>query len=93
MKVILNPVQAEPVLRQAEPSVRHRLKAALAKLGQDPSGRRNALDVKRLAVDAAQPIYRCRVGQWRIVFTVDTAVVVLKVFHRSEGYGWLADMD
>lgn len=37
-------------------------------------------------------MYRARVGDWRIAFTVDKAIVVLRIFHRSEGYGWLADM-
>lgn len=53
----------------------------------------NRLDVKRLDGDPGQPMYRLRVGEWRLAFTVDSAVVVLRIFHRSEGYGWLADME
>jgi mRNA-degrading endonuclease RelE of RelBE toxin-antitoxin system len=90
--ILLDPDDAAPVLRSAAPETKRKLKAALRALGDDPSGITNNLDVKRLDVDAGQPIYRVRIGEWRIAFTVDQAVVVLRIFHRSEGYGWLADM-
>ena len=93
MRIILGPRQAAPALRAADPAVRRRLKAALRALAEDPSGRKRSLDVKRLDADAGQPIYRLRVGDWRIAFTLDKDLVVQRVFHRSEGYGWLADMD
>ncbi|MBI4394344.1 MAG: type II toxin-antitoxin system RelE/ParE family toxin [Euryarchaeota archaeon] len=72
--------------------MKRRLKKALRGLAEDPSGISNALDVKRLDADPAQPMYRLRVGEWRIAFTLDRDVVVLRIFHRKDGYGWLADM-
>lgn len=93
MKVLLDHVHAAPVLRQADPGVRRRLKHALRLLAQDPTGRSARLDVKRLDADAGQPIYRLRVGEWRIAFTLDRDIVVLRLFHRSEGYGWLGDLE
>jgi mRNA-degrading endonuclease RelE of RelBE toxin-antitoxin system len=92
LNVLLDPVHAAPVLQRLPPQVKRKLKAALRLLGQDPSGMTTGLDVKRLDADLGQPMYRARVGEWRIAFTVDRDVVVLRVFHRSEGYGWLADM-
>lgn len=92
MKVLLDPVQAAPKLRSLAPATKRRLKAALRLLAQDPSGLTNRLDVKRLDTEPGQPIYRLRAGEWRLAFTLDADVVVLRVFHRSEGYGWLADM-
>lgn len=93
MKVVLDERLAVARLRVAEPSVRRRIKAALQKLAEDPSGIRGRLDVKRLDVDAGEPMYRMRIGEWRIAFTVDrTTLVVLRIFHRSEGYGWITDM-
>ncbi len=86
-------MHAAPVLKAVEPTVRRRLRHALRLLAKDPGGLSSKLDVKRLDVDAGQPMYRLRVGEWRIAFTVDSAVVVLRIFHRSEGYGWLADME
>ena len=93
MKVLLDPVHAAPVLRHIAPDVRKRLKHALRLLSKDPSGRLHRIDVKRLDVDAGPPMYRARIGDWRIAFTVDDALVVLRVFHRDDGYGWLQDMD
>lgn len=92
MKVLLDPRHAAPALRRLAPEPRRRLKAALRLLGEDPSGLTNNLDVKRLDAEPGQPMYRLRVGDWRVAFTVDEDVVVLRIFHRGEGYGWLADM-
>jgi mRNA-degrading endonuclease RelE of RelBE toxin-antitoxin system len=92
LNVLLDPVHAAPALRRLPPTTKRRLKAALRLLGQDPSGTSNGLDVKRLDADPGPPMYRVRVGEWRIAFTVDKDVVVLSILHRSEGYGWLADM-
>jgi len=93
VKVVLDAAHAATVLRHMEPGVRRRLKRALSLLADDPSGRSARLDVKRLESDREQPIYRLRVGDWRIAFTVLDKVYVLRVFHRDEGYGWLVDMD
>lgn len=92
MKVLLDLRHAAPTLRHMAPQPRRRLKAALRLLAADPSGLSNNLDVKRLDVDPGPPMYRLRVSDWRIVFTVDQDLFVLRVFHRSDGYGWLADM-
>ena len=93
MKVRLDPTHAAPALRSTPSSAKRRLKEALRRLGQDPSGRSTGLDVKRLDTEPGQAMYRLRVGDWRIAFTVDKEVVVLRVFHRSDGYGWIADME
>jgi mRNA interferase RelE/StbE len=92
VKVLLDPGHAAPALQRLPPGTKRRLKSALRALGQDPSGISNRLDVKRLDAEPGQPIYRLRVGDWRIAFTIDRDVVVLRIFHRREGYGWLADM-
>lgn len=93
MKVLLHPVQAAPALRRLPPETKKALRAALRSLAKDPSGLSNGLDVKRLDADAMQPIYRLRIGDWRIAFTLDSALIVFRIFHRAEGYGWLQDME
>ena len=93
MKVLLDPTHAAPILRSLAPEVKRRLRSALRLLAKDPSGQTTKLDVKRLETEPGQPMYRLRVGDWRIAFTVDQAVVVLRIFHREAHYGWLADMD
>lgn len=92
MKVVLDPQRAAPALRTAAPATRRRLRKALRVLAEDPSGTTTGLDVKRLDTGPGQAMYRLRVGDWRIAFTVDDALVVLRIFHRRDGYGWLADM-
>ena len=93
VKVVLDASQAAPALRTAAPEVKKRLRAALRLLAKDPSGISTKLDVSRLDTDPGQPMYRLRVGDWRIAFTVDDDLVILRVFHREEKYGWLAEMD
>ncbi len=79
-------------MRGMPPQPKKQIKKALRLLGEDPSGLSNQLDVKRLDTQPGQPMYRLRVGNWRIAFTVDEDVVVLRIFHREQGYGWLQDM-
>lgn len=93
MKIRLDLDQAAPALRTAAPETKRQLRAALRLLAKDPSGISTQLDVTRLDTEPGQPMYRLRVGDWRIAFTVDEEIVVLRVFHRKTKYGWLADMD
>ncbi len=92
MRVLLDPHHAAPVLRHLAPEPKRRLRAAFRLLGEDPSGVTHDLDVKRLDTDPGQPMYRLRVGVWRAAFTVDEDVVVLRIFHRRDGYAWLDDI-
>lgn len=92
MKVLLDPHRAAPIFASLAPETKRRVKKALRRLGEDPTGTTSRLDVKRLDVEEGQPMYRLRVGEWRIAFTVADAILVLRIFHRSEGYGWLADL-
>lgn len=90
-RVLLDPRDAAPVLKHVHPTVRKELKEALRRLADDPSGRSARLDVKELRTQHPHgPAHRLRVGEWRAVFLVrKDRVLVLRVFHRSDGYGWL----
>ena len=92
-KVLLDPIHAAPVLRTMPPLTKRKVKAALRLLAEDPGGTASRLDVKRLDTEPGQPMYRLRVGDWRIAFTLDKDILVLRIFHRRDGYGWLADME
>lgn len=78
-------------LRSLAPETKRRLKKAILSLPQDPVGERRRLDIKKLiAHDEPRPIYRLRVGDWRAVYRiVESRIEVVRVFHRSEGYGWM----
>jgi len=69
-------------LRKLDPQVRHRLQGAIALLAQDP---------RPPAARALQgrPGFRIRVGDYRIVYTVADAVLLVAVValgHRREVY-------
>jgi hypothetical protein len=81
------------VLRAVPPDTRRRLKRALAQLAPDPTGRKAGLDVAALDLPPGSPTtFRLAVGSFRVAFLVQPRLIrVLRVFHRSEGYGWLGD--
>lgn len=93
MKVVLDAQHAAPVVRSMSPAPKKRIRKALEEIGADPMNRNGKLDFKRLDSSPGAPIFRVRVGDWRIAYTIDTDVVVLRIFHRRDGYGWLADLE
>lgn len=88
MRLLLDPpVGAE--IRDLPPGPRASVKGALDALRRHDGDRPPGLDVKRLRHDGA-PHFRIRVGAYRIVYArYARAHRVIRVFHRSEGYGWL----
>ncbi len=94
MKVRLHPVRGAPVLRSMAPGPKKTMRTALEALRDDPSGTSNGLNVKRLDADPGDTVYRLRVGPWRAAFSVRPGeILVVRIFHRRDGYGWLADME
>ena len=83
---------ARDTLRYLPPDTKKRIRAALLALADDPLGLTSSIDVKRLArpTKDGPDILRARLGDWRIVYAPrERELLVLNVFHRSEGYGWL----
>jgi mRNA-degrading endonuclease RelE of RelBE toxin-antitoxin system len=75
-------------LQALPPGPRSAIRKALEALESDDGDKPEGLDVKRLVWRT--PMFRLRVGAYRVAFARDgRAHRVLKVFHRSEGYGWL----
>ena len=76
-------------LRGLAPEPKRAVRAALDLLSEDPRGR--GLEWKRLETSqTAEPIFRLRVGDYRVVYVVDGPVTrVVRIFHRREGYRWL----
>lgn len=80
-RIELRPAAAR-ALRKLDPQVRHRIQGAIALLAQDPRppGAR-ALQ--------GRPGLRVRVGDYRIIYTVDNdvlLVVVVRLGHRRDIY-------
>lgn len=93
MKVLLDPQHAAPALRSMPPAPKRRVRQTLKNIAEDPMNRQGGLDFKRLDSNPGTAIFRVRVGDWRIAYTIDSDVVVLRIFHRADGYGWVADLD
>lgn len=81
-RIELRPAAAR-ALRKLDPQVRHRVQGAIALLAQDPRPpRARALQ--------GRPGLRVRVGDYRIIYTVDDdvlLVVVVRLGHRRDVYG------
>ncbi len=90
-RVRLDPDFAAPVLRRLPPPTKRRIREGLRALTRDPYGIEARLDVRELDLDRKEPrVFRLRVGDWRIAYAVRARdAFVVRIFHRSEGYGWL----
>ena len=90
MKVVVAPAAAA-VIRGLPPPTKRRIKAAVVALADDPTGVERPGAVKRLRTREPEGgWYRLRVGSWRVVYrVVGQRVEVVRVFPRSEGYGWM----
>ncbi len=90
MKVVLLEGPLETI-RSLAPETKRRIKKAILSIPDDPTGDLRALDIKRLrGHDEPRPIYRLRIGDWRVVYRIVAGrIEVVRVFPRSEGYGWM----
>ena len=75
------------------PGPKKAIRRALDALRKDARGA-PGLDVRRLdGPPGLEPVYRIRVGEYRIAFGFDGKNVrVVNIFHRRDGYGWLERM-
>lgn len=90
-QVLLDEEWATPVFRSLAPATKRRVKAGLRLLREDPFETNPSADIVKLDTDpAAEPVYRLRVGDWRVVFTRSGSYVkVIRIMHREQGYDWL----
>ena len=82
--------RAQAVLRNLHPQTKKAIRAALRVLKENwPKA--PGLDLVRMRSDpAAPPIFRLRVGDWRIVLRGrGPDLEAIRVFHREQGYGWM----
>lgn len=90
-EVLLHPRHALKTLENLDEETRARIREALESLEDDPFTSRSGADIQRLSTDdGGDPVYRLRAGDHRCVYVVRRGqVLVTKIFHRSEGYGWM----
>jgi len=70
---------------------RERLKSGIKNLEIDPLKSRSHSDIKKLkGTKKREDIYRLRVGDYRVIYTVEeNTIFVLEIIHREKGYDWL----
>ena len=67
-----------------------RIKSALKELETSPFEPRPKADIKKLHKLTKRQLYRLRIGDYRIVYSVENGnVKVAKIFRRGKGYEWL----
>ncbi len=91
MRVSLDQALAADVLRRMPPEPRKRIKAKLRLLEGDPLPSNRELGARQMESNPERsPVYRIKVGHWRIIYTVESSrVYVIRIMPRDEGYDWL----
>jgi len=75
-------------LSQLDSSTRKRILAAMRQLRENPSISKPGSDIRKLRVpEGSTPLYRLRVGEYRVIFAVEgTTVLITELVHRSQAY-------
>ena len=88
-KVLISETAVKQITR-LEKATGKRIKRCLSTLKEDPFKRRPGADIKKLKGFNNPSLYRLRVGNYRIIYTVNkTAVKITEIFRRGKGYAWL----
>lgn len=67
-----------------------RIKRSMLVLEEDPFRPRPLADIKKLKGFSKPSLYRLRVGDFRITYTIEEQdVKITEVFRRGKGYKWL----
>ena len=95
VRIRLDPQLAAPVLRMLAPATRRTIREQLRALARDPTGLESHLDIRELDREGKLPrVFRLRVADWRIAYVVrESEVLVIRIFHRRDGYGWMERLD
>jgi mRNA interferase RelE/StbE len=73
-----------------EEKTQKRIKTALNKLNENPFKKRSGADIKKLEGSFDPILFRLRVGEYRLVYSViEKEVKITSIIHRSKGYKWL----
>lgn len=89
-KVRLHP-DAVKFLLDLNSETKERLKSGIKNLETDPFKSRSHADIKKLkGTKKREDLYRLRVSDYRVIYTVESnTVFVLEIIPREKGYDWL----
>lgn len=77
-------------IRALDKESRERIKAHLRELEKNPYMRRSGADIKKLQGSREIELYRIRIGDYRVIYTIiKEEVRITQLIHRSRGYKWL----
>ncbi|MHA1674081.1 MAG: type II toxin-antitoxin system RelE family toxin [Promethearchaeota archaeon] len=77
-------------LNQLDVKTKDHIIDVMKNLAENPFQSRSGVDIKKLHSPADPPLFRLRVGNYRVVyFVVKKDVKITKIFHRKKGYKWL----
>jgi len=69
---------------------KERIKQHIQELAENPFEPRPKADIKKLEGNFNPPLYRLRVGDFRVLYFVEEKdVKITEILHRSKGYSWL----
>lgn len=82
---------AVKLLLDLNPETKERLKSGMKNLEIDPFKSQPYADIKKLkGTKKRDDLYRLRVGDYRVIYTVkNNAVFILEIIPREKGYDWL----
>ncbi len=77
-------------LSKLETEVKERIKKHLFVLKENPFKPRSGADIKKLSGFENPALYRLRIGDFRIIYSIqDSQVKVTEIMRRGKGYAWL----
>jgi mRNA interferase RelE/StbE len=77
-------------LNKLEDSIKTRIKKHLHVLSEDPFKRKSGADIKKLKDFSNPALFRLRISDFRIIYTVqEKTVKITEIFRRRKGYKWL----
>jgi mRNA interferase RelE/StbE len=81
---------ARDELYSLDEETKNRVKKSFDALKENPFRKRSGADIKKLEGSANPALYRLRVGDYRIVYSIiNQEVRITKIIHRGKGYNWL----
>lgn len=81
---------ASKQLEQLDNKTKEQIKKHLQPLKEDPFKPRPLADIKKLKGFENPAIYRLRVGDFRIIYTVqENKIKITEIMRRGKGYAWL----
>ena len=77
-------------LKTLNKKLEERIKSGIKNLENGPFLSRSGADIKKLGSKNNPPLYRLRIGDYRVIFfVIDKEVKVTEIIPRNKGYQWL----